>query len=306
MKAITEQLLAFLQGASVLYRVDLLEIDLPNGEKILAVIGPWDVAWNGNTYLAANYGVWERGEVTSVADFSLESQSLSLKLTADTDILVPGTSTPIMNVITSGFFDGCAVTLTTAYMPLSNYGSITGTLALFSGVIVNPQRVGRSKAEFDVRDWMYILNQKIPLRVIQPSCSQTLFDAGCALSAASYAITNTVAAGSTQVTIVPVADWPTTDPNGRNPQSASPPYFNQGKIVFTSGQNKGLSGHVAAQGSGALGSLTLAQAMPFPVTEGDAFTAYPGCAKTFAACEAFGNQLHFSGFLFTPPPETSF
>ncbi len=287
-----------------MFRADLFEITMPNGQVIYATNQQIDVTWNGNTYYGSKFGAWERGKQTSVADFSLQSNSMTLTLTADTSISFPGTSTPFMSTIFSGILDAAPVIATTVYAPLlppnvqGAESSIVGSMALFSGCIVNVEQLGRSKAELTVQDWMYLLNLKVPVRVIQPGCPHVLFDTGCALSASAFAINNQAASGSGGVLVYPESGWPTTDHLGN---STASPYFVQGKIQWLSGQNSGLWGYVIAQASS---YLQLAQAMPFPIAVGDSFNAYPGCDKLQSTCaNKFQNLVHFSGTPYTPPPE---
>lgn len=305
MKNISPALLTALGEFSAVNRADLISIDLPNGQQINAVHGADDVLWAGTEYSASAYGVWERGAVTSEATFGLKSNSMMLTVVADTTVLVPGTSTPLMSIVNTGFFDGATVNVDTVYMPIGQWGRVIGALSLFSGTIIDFPKLGRSKIQFEVRDWLYLLNLKVPIRVIQPSCFNTLFDNRCTLNAAAYAVSNIVAAGSTTTNLIPQNVWPTTDVNGRNPQSSSPPYFSQGKLQFTSGQNAGIWYHIAVQTNGATGALTLQGATIFPVATGDTFNAYPGCSKTATACLGFDNYPHFEGMPFVPAPETS-
>ena len=301
MKKITPALLSFLEANNLFYRADLFSIVLPNGDQINATNGQMDISWAGTTYYAAQNGAWDRGTVASVADFSLDSQSMELTVIADTDIYYPGTTTPLMSLVASGLFDGATVNALTVYMPLGQWGNIIGALTLFGGMIVDVQDLGRSKAQFEVRDWMFLMNLKVPTRIIQPGCFNTLFDAGCTLSSSAFALANTVGAGSSQIIIKPGTAWPATDHLGN---STASPYFNQGKIVFTSGQNIGLSGSVISEDGS--GNLTLNAALLLPVAVGDAFNAYPGCDKTIPTCtNKFQNQPHFEGMPFVPPPETS-
>ncbi len=301
MKKISAQLLAYLQASTgIVSRFDLFQIILPNGQQILSTNAQQDITYGGYTYRAAQYGAWERGNVISVADFSLESHAMELSVVAGSSVLYPGSSEPLMSVIWAGLFDGATVNVNTVYMQPGTWGDVIGALSLFAGSIVNVQELGRSKAQFEVRDWMYLLNLKIPQRIIQPSCPHTLFDPSCTLSQTAFGLANTVGAGSTQSVIQAGAAWPTTDHLGN---STASPYFQQGKIIFTSGQNVGLAAQVVTEGAN--GSLTLMAPLIFPVATGDAFTAYPGCDKQLATCTGkFQNQIHFGGMLFVPPPET--
>ena len=80
--------------------------------------------------------------------------------------------------------------------------------------------------------------------------------------------------------------------------------FNQGKILFTSGANAGLSRAVKAY-LNASGAVSFALPLPTAPAIGDSFTAYPGCDQTMARCSGrFGNLIHFRGQPFTPPAIT--
>lgn len=303
MKTISSTLLAYLQTVTETYRADLLTLVLPNQQTIYAAMGVSDdVTWNGVTYAASASGVWTRSTQTSKADFSLGSNGLSLTVVALDSVLVPGTATAMMAVAQAGFFDNAQVTIDTVYMPIGQWNTIVGWMRLHAGTIVSATKLGRSKASFDVRDWLYLLNLKVPTKVIQPSCPHTLFDHGCTLIQSNYGAANNVSGSSTQTTLVPVSTWPTTAPNGQNPQAAK--YFTQGKIQWTSGQNAQLWSSVAAYPGGAMGALTLSAAPPFPVAAGDSFIAYPGCDKSEGTCVSkFNNVLHFGGMPFVPVPE---
>src|SRR6185312_6415109 len=127
----------------------------------------------------------------------------------------------------------------------------------------------------------YMLQEPWPRAQVQPGCRYTLFDQNCTLSKASFAQNHTVAAGSTQLLI----NLNTALPNAS-------PYYEQGFITFTSGQNQGLSGTIVKQ----LSTTQLQMSGPFllPVQTGDAFTVYPGCDKTLATCTVkFNNAIHF-------------
>ncbi|MBI1365772.1 MAG: DUF2163 domain-containing protein [Alphaproteobacteria bacterium] len=75
-------------------------------------------------------------------------------------------------------------------------------------------------------------------------------------------------------------------------------WFVHGRLDWTSGANAGASGHVKAQGKGAL-SLWLPPG--FPPAPGDAFEVRAGCDKRFETCrEKFSNGVNFRGFHLMP------
>jgi uncharacterized phage protein (TIGR02218 family) len=79
-------------------------------------------------------------------------------------------------------------------------------------------------------------------------------------------------------------------------------WFSAGRLSWTGGGNAGLSIEIKLhQNADGEVRLTLWQAMPEPVSIGDAFTVTAGCDKTFATCrDRFGNADNFRGFPHIP------
>ncbi len=79
-------------------------------------------------------------------------------------------------------------------------------------------------------------------------------------------------------------------------------WFTSGALLWTSGQNAGLEGHVKAHianGDDTVIELWLSPAMP--VTFGDTFEVTAGCDKTATTCrQKFDNILNFRGFPHMP------
>lgn len=304
MKAITSELQSLLNSRGALFRADLISIALPNGDALNVTNQQIDVTWGGTTYYATQYGAWDRGRITSKADFSLASESMALTLLAEDSVLFPSTTTPMMQVIFTGILDAAKVTISTVYGPVTKpseqNAALVGAMTTFAGTLVDIKRLGRSKAQFAVQDWNYLLNLKIPQTLVQPGCGHILFDTGCALSSANFAFANTAAAGSGGIFIYWNTAIPSTDSTGG---STASPYFAQGKLQWTSGQNKGLWSAIVSQGTN---GVVLQTAPVFPVGVGDGFTAYPGCDKRQSTCSAkFKNLAHFNGTPYVPPPEQS-
>ena len=78
-------------------------------------------------------------------------------------------------------------------------------------------------------------------------------------------------------------------------------WFSAGKLTFTGGANTGSSVEVKTHRNDGVVLLDLWQAMPEPVTAGDAFVVTAGCDKTFATCHGrFANVVNFRGFPHIP------
>lgn len=308
MKNITADQKAWLLAAADAYRVDLLDMALPNGQIIRAVLGGADdLSYGGATYYATAFGSWSRASVSSEAmRGNLSSKSTSLNLSAPDSVFFPGTSVPMSQSFVAGVWDAAKVTLTTVWMPLGQWGNVQVAMVLFGGMVSACDRTGRSTAKLTVNDWLYLANQQVPKRVIQPSCFNTFGDAACTFALSGIGIANTVAAGFTPTVITPTTAWPPTDSRGNSISVAyaGAGYFANGKLKWTSGENAGFSSHISAQQID--GSLVLAAAPAFPIAAGDGFTVYAGCQKTIGDCTSrWGNQANFGGFPFVPPPEHS-
>lgn len=79
-------------------------------------------------------------------------------------------------------------------------------------------------------------------------------------------------------------------------------WFTAGRLVWTNGGNAGLAVEVKFHRLGTDGvTLSLWQAMPEPIAEGDTFAVTAGCDKRFATCrDRFGNAVNFRGFPHIP------
>jgi uncharacterized phage protein (TIGR02218 family) len=130
-------------------------------------------------------------------------------------------------------------------------------------------------------------------RAYLPSCDCRLGDARCGvdLSLPEYRAEGMVLA-------LAAAQQFTAD----GLQSSAEAWFTGGRLVWTSGANAGLAGHVKSHllaGPEAMVELWLSP--PMPIMPGDAFEVTAGCDKTAATCAAkFGNLLNFRGFPHMP------
>lgn len=124
-------------------------------------------------------------------------------------------------------------------------------------------------------------------------CGADLGDARCKfnLGTAGFAGSGAVAAlAGTSIVFVSGLD---AFPEGR---------FTAGRVTWTSGGNAGLAMEIKDHRLTANGvRLSLWQAMPEPIAEGDTFSITAGCDKQFATCrDVFGNSANFRGFPHIP------
>lgn len=296
-------LITYLQSNPNCTRADLFTITLPNGEYLLATDGQFDITipsgtpgWNGatTTYSAGLWGNWSRGSITSEASFGLGSNTMDLTCVPQQGTLYPGLPTGLLHAALNGLFDACAITVNTVYMPTGEYGNVSyGVETKFAGQITSIGDISRTSVKFTCADYLYLLNIKVPSRIIQSNCPWGFADVNCSLAAASYTVTVTAAGTTTGWTLVP--ETALSEPAG---------YYTQGVVKCITGANNGLSQCVKLHGPN--GNLELMYPWLFTPAPGDTFTVIAGCDKSVTTCtQKFNNLTHFGGMPFVPPPQTA-
>jgi len=284
-----------------------------NGAYIYACDGQLPVSFGGNVYQPSTFGSWSRGGVTT--KIGLESNSCDLTLLTDNQVPVyfPGTSNTALMTdgIKFGLLGNANVTIYTLYnsdfLPGCKFPATTGPTAgslvetKFVGMVTAIPKIGMTKTAITVQDMLYLLNIQVPRRVFQASCSNTLFDAGCTLAAASFTRTGAVGAltypyqFTSSAHIAPVSSAGT---------------FTQGVLIWTSGKNVGLTSFVRAwTAGGSSDTIQLDVAPIFAIQVGDAFQIREGCNKTVTSCAnlqgSTNAMMNFGGQPNVPVPETA-
>jgi uncharacterized phage protein (TIGR02218 family) len=276
-------LITFLANNAIFRMADLYTITLKTGTVLRYTTWDSTLVVLGNTFLTGPPN-FERTAVEEKVGMDVSTIELTIKASA-TDLV---NGVPILQAIGQGFFDGAAFKIERLFMD-SNSVQI-GTVIRFSGFIGPVNELSRSSAKIDVEAGTKYLQMQLPALVLQPPCTNTLFDARCGLVKASFAEVNAVQAGSTINKLISLS-------------AKADGYYDNGQIAFTSGANNGL---IKAVKSYAGQQFTFNSPLPFIVSAGDAFTAYPGCDKTQTTCSAkFINLASFEGFPYVPAPETA-
>lgn len=212
---------------------------------------------------------------------------MDITVTAKPTDLLDGA--PFLSALRAGILDGAEIQLDRAYMP--TFGDTSaGLLTLFTGRVTEVD-VGRTQATIKANTHLELLSLHWPWRLFQPGCTRALYDAGCTLNKADFAVSATVGSGSTTHNIV-------TNLN-RGAGWAS-----LGLMVFTSGNLAGESFGIRSDDG--IGNLQPSAPVPVAPSAGDTVTVYPGCDKQQSTCAAkFNNIGHFEGFPYIPTPETA-
>jgi uncharacterized phage protein (TIGR02218 family) len=279
-------------------RADLITIVLPNGQTLCATSGQFDITvptslspLTMTTFYANQYGVWERGAITSEAGFDLSSNTMDLTCVVQPDTQYPGMGIGLLSAALQSLFDAAEVTVQTVYMPLGAYGDVSaGVETKFVGQITTISDINRNKVVFTCADYLYLLNLKVPTRLYQSTCPWSFADANCALNPATFTTDFTAKTGTTQWAMTPVTAF-----------SQATGYFSQGVVKCLTGTNAGLSQTVKLHDGS--GNLQMMYPWLLPPAVGDTFSVISGCDKSLTTCDQkFSNQIHFGGTPFVPVP----
>lgn len=284
MIAATPTLIAFMESARACRRVDLYTLTLPTGTVLR-----W-AADNADVRLPAPDGrLFVRGPLLSRNRLELragiEVDQLQLDITPTAADLIG--STPLLRYAREGGLRGVELLLEWAYFSVE--GVFQGLLPKFSGR-GSPSTYEGGTLTLQVKSELERLLTQMPREIYQPTCLNTVYDAGCGKARSSMRVTGVVASSASR-SIVSTALG----------QAAG--WFDKGLLRFTSGANAGEARTVR----GFTGGI-FSFALPFPrdIAPGDAFEAFPGCDGSQATCTAkFANLARFRGQPYIPVPETT-
>lgn len=284
MKVIPNTLLEYLLSTDIesSYVADLFLITLASGQVLTATDGQMPITYAGNVYMPTQFGSWKLKAVKTALGMTQSSADFTIQAGVDT-ILAPF-NIPILEGVQIGLFDAALFTVYRQYG--LSYGDTTfGVEVKYSGQITTTAKTGRTMAEGTATGYTFALNQQMPRQTLQPGCRWVLYDPfTCTAVKSSFTYTNSVASGTTNITITPASSI--TTPSGIS--------LAQGTITFTSGQNNGLSMSIQTYVAG--GQIRLSRPMLFPMAIGDTFSVSAGCAHTFANCQAFLGGAAYENF----------
>lgn len=290
MKSASSELKALLATGRYV-RADIWTLTLNGGAVVRWSGADAAIPAGGNTYALGP--AIDRGTITE--KIGLEVATLLMNIDAGDDDTVNGT--PVIQFIANRGLDGANVKLERAYAPdWAAFGpggaGATGTVLRFSGRVTSVGNIQGSHAEVTVSAWTILLNIQMPANLYQVPCLHSVYDPICGLDPDDFKATGTI------------TGTPTALGFGSGVTGAAHLYA-QGRIVFTSGVNSGLSRTI--KDSDGSGGFTLIQALPAVPAAGDAFTVYQGCDLAKGTClTKFNNLGRFKAAPFTPTPETVF
>ena len=289
MKYATGAMITLLAGGGPWFMADLYTITLASGTILYWCAGDASVTVGANTFTSSTdqgtQPVTKRGAARLARGLEVATLDVTL-FTGDTAQLL-GIDANLAAI--NGIFDGARVRLDRAIMP--TWGDTSaGTIALFEGLVagVDP---GSTQVVLHVASDLDRLQANMPRVLFLDHCPNVFGDAACGMSRASLTSTGTAASGTDGCTVQ----------TGITTHAAG--YYTGGVLTMTSGLGAGSSRSIT--GSTALGAVTVAVPLPDGVTAGDGFSVCPGCARTQAACTAWGNIAQFRGCPYIPVAETA-
>ena len=163
---------------------------------------------------------------------------------------------------------------------------------LFMGYMSTIEKLGRASIQFKVKSPLVRLNINMPRNFYQPGCLWSLYDAGCTIDRTLFQLVGTLSSATLTTLAVSGGIATQTGADGL-------PYYQSGRLLFTSGVNSELEVTVDTNDSA---NFYLAYPLNAAPSPGDSFIAYAGCSKSFATCgQKFNNTQNFRGFDKVPP-----
>ena len=104
---------------------------------------------------------------------------------------------PILQAIGQGLFDGAVFHIYRLFMDSAS--NQIGTVVRFSGFIGALDELTRSSAKLSVNAGTAYLSMQLPAVILQPGCTNTLFDARCGLIKVSFAESNMCKPGAQSI-----------------------------------------------------------------------------------------------------------
>ena len=300
MKKAPPQLIALFSADIPFEQFDLYTITLQTGLVLRYTNCPFDVIYNGSTWYCSRgpNGIvldedgdsGPRGRWTSTLDAGSWAVNV---LPRDTDKIG---DLPWLPAVRAGLLDEASVKVDRGYvltwpttLQLVPYGVLEN---IFFGRVAELD-FGRSSVTISMNDPRELLQIDMPRNLFSAECRYALFDSGCTLNKAAFAIAAVVNGVEDNQALNTTA---TTQADG---------YFALGEVVFVTGKNAGLRSLIRDYTKMG-GLIELLTPMPFDVMNGDQITLYPGCDKTSDTCtNKFLNLANWGGTEFIPVPETS-
>lgn len=195
---------------------------------------------------------------------------------------------PFGSALLIGRFDGAMVRRDRYFAP--EWGTPwVGGVPLFVGRSSSPDKVGRSSANLRIKSETVLLDLPMPKNVYSTQCQHIVFDPGCTLEKALFAVAGVVGIGATSTVL---------------PWTGGTSSFTGGTVQVEDGLGVVYVRTIREYSDGA---LRLYEPLPGPPEVGTNFVAFPGCNRTRDRCIALqGHDDNWRAYPFVPVPETAY
>jgi len=293
-KAAPAPVLAFLATKpDFVWRADLFTFTLLDSSTYRWTSCDYNLTVGGNTWLA-NGAVLSRGNLRQTSRLEIDTLDVYLAGTLKLGVTTISNGTSLALLAANGLFDEARLQIDHLVGAFPGDTSLGPIMAWYEGRVAgvdpSPTQV-RLSARTDLEQLSTVM---LPKFVFGPACMHAVYDPNCGLSRGAFTLAGSVS-GSPTTTSIPTTTTALT--------SKAAGYFNLGVLAFTNGVNVGIRRAVKSWNGS---TFTLALPLPTPPIAGDAFTVYPGCARTKADCNTkFGNLVNFRGFPHIPSTEAT-
>lgn len=261
-----------------------------SGKILLYTDHDTDLQVGGNTYSHIPISHGDINEKRGV-----ETTDMDVTINYNPTDKIAGLGITWFQAFQSGTFDNCYMELARVYSPTKwsfSMANISSDYVLrnrfFGRVSVQSDGLKLTSCQLSIKSPTELFSTDIPRNLVEPSCLNTFCDGMCGLTKSNYAYSVTAARGSTKLALIPTTSY-------------ADGLFTQGSVLCLTGNNAGVTRTIKTFTSN---TATLVEPFAFSVSAGDTFTFYRGCAKTIAACEAYGNVRNIRCFPFLPVPNT--
>lgn len=171
----SNNLFTWLQSASEIRMADLYTITLKAGTVLRYTTWDTNLLVNGNTFLTGPPNI----ERTAIEEqLGMDVASIEVTIKAGSSDLVNGV--PILQAVSLGLFDGAAFKIERLFMDFT--GQQIGTVIRFAGFIGPVDELTSSYVKLSAHAGTELLQMQLPAIILQPGCTNTLFDARCTLT----------------------------------------------------------------------------------------------------------------------------
>ena len=256
-----------------------------SGNQLLYTSLDTSITIQGNTFESGGLLI-KRGSIKQALGVTVDQLELTVYPTTANIAGVP-----FLAALRNGALDGAMVLLQRMFFKWWAMDGLIDTITMFNGYVSDIDPIGRTSATLKISSVADFLSVQWPRMVYAAQCVWRLYDAGCGVNRNSFTYSGSVTGNAT------VNGFSTSLNNAND-------YFDQGAVIFTSGQNIYALRTVQLFSAG---NVSIAYPLLNAPANNDTFNIYAGCDHQYQTCVSkFSNGNNFRGFPFIPAPESAY